>query len=278
MMIEQNKELSEFIANGSVSSSVTVNSAIYHEYSLQDYPINSQCSNEDDSSRTFLLNIYPPLLKDAIGGLPGEPTRVFASKVEDQGEFTQHYRACCTTCGEFHFDLLLEVKMKRERYDHGKKTRHTTSIKKLAHFPEPPVKEIGKELKSLLNSNAVNIYSKALKLRKVGYGIGAYAYLRRVIEALIRELSQDFESTHVDQLIKSIYSDLPESLRQGDNPIKLLWEQFSSGLHGLTDEECLAKVEHGIQIMTWIIKEIYSERNEGKMAKEAIIKMRNGEG
>jgi len=274
-MIEQKKELSEFIANGSVNTTVTVDSAINDEYSLQGYPINSECSEEGDVSRTFLLGIYPPLLKDTMGKLPaGEPTNPFAKNGADESEFTQHYRAYCSTCEKFHFDLLLEVNMKRERYDHGKKTRHKITIKKLAHFPEPPVKEIGKELKSLLNNEAVLLYSKALKLRKAGYGIGAYAYLRRVIELLIRELTNNSENKHVDNLISELYPGLPDNLKNGDNPIKLLWGEFSSGLHSLTEAECLAKVEDGVKVFSWVVKEIYNEKNEGVFAKEAMKRMK----
>ncbi len=274
-MIEQNKELSEYLSNNGVNSTITVDSAITDEYSLQGYPINSQCKHEGSAARTFVLEIYPPLLKDTLGKLPGSfATNSFAKNQFDESEFCQHYRATCSTCGQFHFDLVLDVQMKRERYDHGRKTKHNVSIRKVAHFPEPPVKEIGKELQSILNENTVALYSKALNLRKAGYGIGAFAYLRRVVELLIRELAQDFGNKHVDKIIEGLGNELPDNLKNGDNPIKLLWGQFSVGLHQLTDEECLTKVEDGIKVLGWVVKEIYNERNEGVGAKETMKRMK----
>lgn len=275
MSIDHNNQLSEFLAKGNINSTTIVDVAIINEYSLERYPFNSECSNEDNAPRTFNLEIYPPLLKATMGKLPaGEPTNPHASAKSTQTHFSQHYRAICSTCGSFHYDLLLNVSMKHERFDHGRKVRHEVIIKKLAHVPEPPTPEIGKELRSILTKGTQDLYSRALQLRKAGYGIGSFAYLRRVIEQLIRELSQDFESKHVDKLIETVYQDLPSSLKNGDNPIKLLWEKFSSGLHELTEEECLDKVNDGVQIMTWVVKEIHSQRNEGANAKEAIKRMR----
>ncbi|MFT6211282.1 MAG: hypothetical protein ACJATE_001915, partial [Bacteroidia bacterium] len=70
MTIEQNDKLSEFIAGGNISSTVKVNAAILNEYSLDGYPFNSECANENNAPRTFFLEIHPPLLRDAIGQLP----------------------------------------------------------------------------------------------------------------------------------------------------------------------------------------------------------------
>lgn len=274
MTIDHNLDLSKFLSEGSINATTTVDAAIVNEYSLDGYPFNSECKNEENAPRTFNLEIYPPLLRVTMGNLPaGEPTNPHASSKSDETLFSQHYRAICATCGSFHYDLLLEVRMKHERFDHGRQVKHEIQIKKVAHMPEPPVPEIGKELRSILSEETQGLYSRALQLRKAGYGIGAFAYLRRVIEQLIRELSQDFESKHVDKLIETIYQDLPDSLRNGDNPIKLLWKKFSSGLHQLTEEECLNKVNDGVQIMTWVVKEIHSQRNEGLNAKEAIKRM-----
>lgn len=107
-------------------------------------------------------------------------------------------------------------------------------------------------------------YKKALICRSQSYGIGSFAYLRRIVENeminlvealsnIPRKESEDikllltkFRTDHVMKtLIEGIYPYLPNSLKTiGDNPLKALYSQLSGGIHEFSDDECLGKAEN----------------------------------
>jgi hypothetical protein len=101
---------------------------------------------------------------------------------------------------------------------------------------------------------------QALISESQGYGIGAFAYYRRIVEEIIDELLSeiadliaDDERTHylevLEQAAKTritaekielVKDLLPPILRpDGMNPLKTLHETLSEGLHAETDDRCL---------------------------------------
>lgn len=56
----------------------------------------------------------------------------------------------------------------------------------------------------------------------------------------------------------------------GDNPIKLLYNQTSNGLHSLTEEECLEKAQKILTLLEFVIKKINEEKSEIKELKDTI--------
>lgn len=101
-------------------------------------------------------------------------------------------------------------------------------------------------------------YYKAKKSLEDNLGIGAFAYLRRIIQkellSIVRDVSQleganermqslvaRHEKSSTPHLIyEDIFDYLPKSLKAlGDNPFKILYKQTSEGLHRLSENDCL---------------------------------------
>jgi hypothetical protein len=134
------------------------------------------------------------------------------------------------------------------------------SVQKIGQTPPQSI-EIPADLKERLGTTA-NYYRNALVCRAQNYGIGAVAYMRRIVEEktdelidVVVELAQTFGE--VEKTIESLrkakeqirYEDklkvaselIPAALRPGGvNPVGQLYIHLSIGLHGKTDDECIA--------------------------------------
>lgn len=121
--------------------------------------------------------------------------------------------------------------------------------------PHPPAK-----LLRLIQPD-IELLKKGLRTENQGMGIGAFAYYRRVIEnqrdlifnelirviekinpgnPVIEELKQAKKEISFTKAVDVIKGTLPESLFiNGQNPLTLLHDALSEGVHALTDEECL---------------------------------------
>lgn len=133
-------------------------------------------------------------------------------------------------------------------------------------------------------------YYKGINCIQENYGIGAYAYFRRIVEKELIHIINDIKelpSSHTKEIEKlleahnanpkvstiydNIFQHLPESLKTlGDNPIKLLYKETSDGLHNLTEDECLKKAEIIRKILEFVFKKIKEEKSEIKDLRELI--------
>jgi hypothetical protein len=118
--------------------------------------------------------------------------------------------------------------------------------------------------------------------------VGAFAYLRKIVEKeilkIVKELTSDgaehseeikallkkyHEKKQIGHLIDSIFPFLPHSLKYLDsNPLKILYGYLSEGIHNLSDEQCL---DHAIKLdklLQFTIKKLREEQNEGKEIRE----------
>lgn len=131
---------------------------------------------------------------------------------------------------------------------------------KAGQYP-PLQKEPPERLAKKLNSTDLDLYRKALTSRNNSYGLGALAYLRRVVENrmndlldLLHEAAKDDEaaaeelkkieevkaSWRFDAKIGYAAKLLPKHLRPGGvNPIDRLHDLASDGIHNRTEDECL---------------------------------------
>ena len=103
-------------------------------------------------------------------------------------------------------------------------------------------------------------YQKGLICEAQGYGIGAYAYYRRIVEQIIdslldtidelidgdrreiydRALAETKKVGSATEKIALVKDLLPSSLRpERMNPLGILYDALSAGIHAKTDEECL---------------------------------------
>lgn len=146
------------------------------------------------------------------------------------------------------------------------------------------------ELTKYLTDEDKENYKKALMCKSQNYGMGAYAYLRRIIQneilrivddlskidrnesAEIRTLLANYEKDHqMEKLISAIGDYLPNSFKEvDDNPIKFLYKQLSGGIHEFTEDECSKFAESIDIVLKFVIKRLNEESSELKKVREAL--------
>lgn len=133
-------------------------------------------------------------------------------------------------------------------------------LQKIGQFPAPSV-SISTTLEKQLGETA-EYYKRGLISQNYGYGLGALAYMRRVVEEKTNQLievvadlaaaqnepapvvkalrSAATEKTTYDQKLRIASEAMPASLKpDGANALGALFELISKGLHGGSESECL---------------------------------------
>jgi hypothetical protein len=150
-----------------------------------------------------------------------------------------------------------------------------SSVVKIGQFPAWSV-VVEKNLSTMLGEHE-EIYRNGLICESQGYGIGAYAYYRRIVESIIdkllnsiHDLLDEQNKVRYEQALRetqegivaqekiALVKDLvPESLRPGNmNPLSLLHDSLSKGIHTLTDEECLEIASDIREVLTYLVERI----------------------
>jgi hypothetical protein len=166
------------------------------------------------------------------------------------GEFaTKKYT--CRNCGDA--AIIYAFRWMKEK-------EHTVFVK-VGQWPELE-ETVSTSLAAALPLDDLKIYKTALRLRNFNLGIGAVAYMRRVVENRMNDMLgilHEVARTHNGQpellakheeikkdkrfSVKVEYAGdlLPTSLRPSGhpNPIAILHELTSEGLHSKTDAECV---------------------------------------
>lgn len=125
------------------------------------------------------------------------------------------------------------------------------------------------------------LYRKGVTCERFGYGIAAFAYYRRIIELIIDSLVSIVEdmlsdeerivhqqaiemvrSSHIaEEKIRLVKDILPISLRpDGFNPLAVMHEALSDGIHARTDEECLVIASEVRSAMTYLVEKVENEK------------------
>lgn len=163
-------------------------------------------------------------------------------------------------------------------------------LRKLGQWPphsiNPP-----REVERQLSEDHLRLYKNGLVCLSQGYGIGALGYFRRVVEETVHELlnilAQEAKQTgNDDRLVAITYAQgqaraedklrlaadiLPESLRPGDvNPLAVLYQQYSRGIHGLSDEECLEIAIRLRFAFEYVFERLPASIEEARKFREAI--------
>jgi len=145
-----------------------------------------------------------------------------------------------------------------------------------------------KELEKDLGEDA-ELYKKALILLSQSYGIGACAYLRRIIENQINPLLQILyemrqhegaETSELEQIAETMRRKdftskvemaaaiLPDSIMiDGDNPVKLMHDRLSVNLHSLPEEEVIPIARALKTTFEYVVVEL----NRRKRSKQKFI-------
>lgn len=162
-------------------------------------------------------------------------------------------------------------------------------VYKFGQYPAWEIK-LDNDLEKLLGKHA-HIYRKGLICESQGYGIGAFAYYRRITEEIIDDLLDSIydlieegqkgeyktalektKNTRVTQEKINIVKDLlPSILRpDGMNPLGVLHSELSKGLHAETDEACLEIAGHIRSILIFLINQIIQSKESAKVFTESM--------
>ncbi len=224
--------------------------------------------------------------------------------IDNKLDYTFKVVGKCTSCKKYHIDLFLHI------YSDDFVSR-TLISRPIVHSPGMVAKKEDPDAKLFIEKVGANPdkkiepnisvtkyftrktnqwYYKGLNCINENYGIGAYAYFRRIIERelinIIKDI-KDLPSSHkseIEKLLKAheedptvstiydnIFEHLPHSLKVlGDNPIKLLYKETSQGLHSIEEQECLSKAKAVQKILEFTIQKINEENSNIKDLRDLI--------
>jgi hypothetical protein len=221
------------------------------------------------SFQTFTIrnhDEYPWTAAAKIPGIYGAGLAI--SKYSEDTRFNPDYhiqKVCyvCAACSSFTrvFFLRFSVDFK--------------NVEKIGQYPPWSI-DIEKRLEALLG-NYASIYKKGLACESIAYGIGAFAYYRRIIELVIDKLLVSIkdclpdeekpnyievlvatQNSHIaEEKIALVKDLLPPSLRPNDyNPLAILHEILSEGIHTLKEEDCLEDAKSIREILIFLVDQI----------------------
>jgi hypothetical protein len=174
----------------------------------------------------------------------------------------------CRDCGRSRKTFAVLVDRKSESVD--------AEVMKLGEFP-PFAAPISKRVEKLLQVGDRELYRKGTRSEAQGLGIGAATYFRRIVESqwqlLVTEIRDAAEKLGVTDLsvfdealketqfsaaVRLLKDAIPPKLLilGGENPLTLLYQPLSEGLHGLTDHECLQQAADIRTVLTALLENI----------------------
>lgn len=161
----------------------------------------------------------------------------------------------------------------------------------------PPLRIIPtKHLDSLLGEE-LDAFRKGAANEVHGYGIGAFAYYRRVVErqrdrllAEIVEVAQLLHASNTDiqaleraqgetqfsSSVDAMKDAVPASLLiHGQNPLRLLHKALSKGLHDKSDDDCLRYAVDIRTVLTELSRRLEFELRDKERISEAVKRLTN---
>ncbi|MDC4389422.1 hypothetical protein NQ642_16225, partial [Acinetobacter baumannii] len=126
-----------------------------------------------------------------------------------------------------------------------------------------------------------------------GYGVAAYAYLRRIVERnifdLIELIQEEIdENSPIFKTLQELKSSSPMSDRigiankalpdylkpDGFNPLGQIYGLLSDGVHSLSEEECLEKAENIQACLEFLISELATHKKNKEEFKKRLIALK----
>lgn len=253
-------------------------------WSWTERSINTTCKI-DNTKQTFILSI-PKEFREYYGKLSADRICLPQLQEDENGKlnYAIHIQGKCSFCNSYRLDYLINIFT-----TNGKKYY----ARKIGAYPPFEIKA-EKNILNYLSEEHQEHYKKALMNFSTGYGIGAFAYLRRIVEETIRNIVQDvislklighekveealikYNKTHsMSALLDEISDYLPIVFSSvGDNPLKLIYNVASLGIHQLSEEECLEKAHYIDVLLKFIIKQINEEKGQLREVRNVIKQLK----
>jgi hypothetical protein len=212
------------------------------------------------------------------------------NETTDKLDFILHVHGVCQSCKTL-ISFLIRTTADKEwsRRSEGL----NIYLQKVGQFPAYDI-GLNENLKKYLNEEDQINYRKALTCLSISYGIGSFAYFRRIIENEIKRIIKDISELEFDdvqivrdayttfskdfqmaKLIDTLNKHIPSSLKDlGDNPIRLLYEQLSGGIHEFTEEECIEKAQSIDILLNYVIKKVNEEKYQLNTVRSAMQSLR----
>jgi len=195
------------------------------------------------------------------------------------------YEYVCAQCEQRNVWFWLEYI--RQKHDDG----DVIGVMKVGQFPPWDI-STPSELRSEASETSRNFFRRGQINFSQGYGIGALSYMRRVVEDeakaildLLEEVAKDDQddgalkaisearkSRRGTEMLELVKEALPPSLRVkgGHNPLQVLWDDCSIGIHRLSEEECLEIAAEIRDTLVFVLRKIKSHRNERREYQERV--------
>lgn len=152
-------------------------------------------------------------------------------------------------------------------------------VQKIGQYPPYSI-DPESVMRSYLDDKDLALYKHGLVSESHGYGIGAFAYYRQIVENKIDDLMGDIESlagsvdeemkasfqearskTSVAEKINLIYEYLPSKLKPGgENVLKIIYTELSNGLHNKSDDECLRYAQSIKNCLVFLIRRMEEQK------------------
>ena len=247
-----------------VSTSPTIKECFLHDF--PEINISMYCSNCKDI-RTFRFThkyIHEKEKQLDIVRFKRAPPPI----LEENDIINLNY--VCAYCEKFHWFFAIKI------------GENLKVIKKVGQYPAWDI-NIEKNLKKLLGSYLEN-YQKGKTCESQSYGIGAFAYYRRIVEDIIEQLLESIpdlmsgeelekyqvaleevrKTKNISDKIALVKDLLPLILKPEQfNPLKTIYNVLSTGIHGKTDEQCLADAKLIRTSLIFLVDSILS-RSKGQ--------------
>ena len=161
-------------------------------------------------------------------------------------------------------------------------------VMKVGQFPAWEIVP-DKSVSSFLNEHR-ELISKGMICESQSFGVGAYAYYRRIVEGIIDDLldgiSEFANDDEKDKLLKAkdahrasdkimvAKEALPMSLKVGGhNPLGLMYGHLSEGIHSLSDDDCQKNAQVLRGALFFLCKQIYTMKKEKDQFKRDLDKL-----
>jgi len=254
----------------------------------------SRCK-DCNTDQTFQLKLYfdtkEGFFSDAKQFSLGHFRTIMYANEKNILDDYQMYEGRCQHCEKYRQHYVI-----RTISDKPEPLSHTVNqievkyfISKIGQFPPFKI-QASNEMNDFLDEEDLEYYERALMNLSTNYGIGAFAYFRRITEnqikniclrlseldivgsSEIRNAIKRYNSNHqMSNLIAEVYKYLPETLKQlGDNPLQLIYDQLSGGIHEYSDKECFEKASSIDTILKYIVRNLNEEKYNRKDVSNAI--------